>query len=73
MRDVLIDRLPMILAPTELYATAALLGSGVAVTGVTLEWPFVPTVIGAAVLCFFVRYMAMRRGWHLPVPRVPDD
>ncbi|WP_348764941.1 trimeric intracellular cation channel family protein [uncultured Salinisphaera sp.] len=73
MRDVLIDRLPMVLAPTELYATAALLGSGVAVTGVTLNWPFAPTVIGAAALCFFVRYMAMRRGWHLPVPRLYND
>ena len=70
MRDVLIDRLPMVLAPTELYATAALLGSAIAVTGMTLAWPFLPTVVGAALLCFFVRYMAMRRGWHLPVPRV---
>ncbi|MBO9471016.1 trimeric intracellular cation channel family protein [Endozoicomonas sp. G2_2] len=72
MRDVLIDRLPMVLAPTELYATAALLGSTITVTGMTLGWPFVPTVIVAATLCFFLRYMAMRRGWHLPVPRVGD-
>ncbi|GAB3685350.1 trimeric intracellular cation channel family protein [Salinisphaera aquimarina] len=70
MRDVLIARIPTVLQQVELYATAALAGSALTVLGVTLDWPFVPTVIGAAVLCFFLRLMALRRGWHLPAPRV---
>ena len=69
MRDVLIARMPMVLAPTELYATPALLGSTIAVIGVTFGWPFVPTTVCGALSCFFVRYMAMRHGWCLPLPR----
>lgn len=72
MRDVLIGRMPLVLQPLELYAVAALSGAAVAVLGVTMGWPFMPTALAAAGLCFFVRFMALRRGWRLPAPRVDD-
>ncbi|MES1930592.1 YghA protein [Salinisphaera dokdonensis CL-ES53] len=72
MRDVLIARMPAVLQPVELYATAALAGSSLTVIGATLDWPFVPTVLCAAGLCFFLRFMALRRGWRLPAPRIGE-
>jgi uncharacterized membrane protein YeiH len=65
-RDVLLTDIPTVLR-AELYAVAALLGAAVVVTAHVLqlasEWA---AVIGAA-LCFGLRLVAMRYGWHLPV------
>lgn len=72
VRDVLIGRIPAVLQQHELYAIAALAGAAVAVVGVELSWPFTPTALIAAGLCFFVRFMSLRHGWRLPSPRVDD-
>jgi uncharacterized membrane protein YeiH len=53
----------------DLYAIAALAGAAVVVTGHLLQLPSPPTTIAGAALCFGLRLMAMRRGWHLPVAR----
>lgn len=65
VRDVLVSEIPTVLR-TELYAVAALLGASVVVIGDALHLPYsVSSGVGAA-LCFGLRFMAMRRGWHLP-------
>ncbi len=68
VRDVLVREIPTVLR-TELYAVAALIGAAVVVTGRMLHVPsFLADVAGAA-LCFGLRFMAMRRGWQLPIAR----
>lgn len=74
VRDVLVREIPTVLR-TELYAVAALLGAAVMVIGRMLQLPaFVAATLGA-VLCFGLRFIAMRRGWQLPIagpPKQPD-
>lgn len=72
LRDVLIGRIPAVLQQSEIYAIAALAGAAVAVVGVALSLPLTPTALVAAALCFFIRFMSLRHGWHLPSPRVDD-
>jgi uncharacterized membrane protein YeiH len=66
VRDVLVSEIPNVLR-TELYAVAALVGAAVVVIGDTLHFPPSAAGIAGAVLCFVLRYAAMRRGWQLPV------
>lgn len=68
VRDVLITRIPNVLQ-RELYAVAALLGAIVVVSGDILGLPATPTAVGGAVACILLRFMAMRRGWQLPVAK----
>jgi len=68
VRDVLLTEVPMVLR-ADLYAVAALAGAIVVVVGVALAWPSTPVAIFAAILCFGLRMMAVRRGWQLPVAR----
>lgn len=66
-RDLLAGRVPVVLR-SELYATPALVGAGVAVTGAQAglaTWTF---AIPAAVLCFGWRMVAVSRGWNAPRP-----
>ena len=65
-RDVLLAEVPTVLR-SEIYAVAALTGAAVVVIGGTLHLPPVPTTVAGAVLCFGLRLVAIRRGWHLPV------
>lgn len=65
-RDILVARTPVILQ-SELYAVAALAGATVVVTGHWLQLPSVPVVMLGALLCFGLRFMAIRHGWRLPV------
>lgn len=67
-RDVLVREIPTVLR-TELYAVAALLGSVVMVGGRMLHLPTTDAAIAGAVLCFGLRFMAIRRGWQLPIAR----
>ncbi len=67
-RDVLVREIPTVLR-TELYAVAALLGSVVMVGGRMLNLPSTDAAIAGAVLCFGLRFMAIRRGWQLPIAR----
>jgi len=68
VRDILVGEIPTVLR-TELYAVAALLGAAVVVGGSMLHFPANPAAIAGAVLCFGLRFVAMRRGWHLPIAR----
>lgn len=65
-RDVLVARVPVVLQ-AELYAIAALAGGGVVALAATFGWPQHPAMVIGALLCFFLRYMGIRRGWRLPV------
>lgn len=68
VRDVLVREIPTVLR-IELYAVAALLGAATVVLGSMLQLPSSVAATTGAVLCFALRYTAMRRGWHLPVAR----
>jgi uncharacterized membrane protein YeiH len=65
-RDVLLADIPTVLR-ADLYAVAALAGAAVVVIGAALWLPPIPVTIAGAVLCFGLRFIAIRRGWHLPV------
>jgi uncharacterized membrane protein YeiH len=64
-RDVLLTEIPTVLR-ADLYAVAALAGAA-------LRLPSTPVVIAGAVLCFVIRFMAIRRGWHLPIAGEPGQ
>lgn len=68
VRDILVREIPTVLR-TELYAVAALLGAAAVVVGRLLHLPPAVAAIAGAVLCFGLRFMAMRRGWQLPTAR----
>jgi uncharacterized membrane protein YeiH len=70
-RDVLLAEIPTVLR-ADLYAVAALAGATVVVIGAALRLPSTTAVtIAGAVLCFGLRFVAIRRGWHLPVADEP--
>lgn len=66
VRDVLVREIPTVLR-TELYAVAALMGASVVVIGRVLEIPSGAAAAAGAALCFVLRFMAIRRGWQLPI------
>ena len=66
VRDVLLAQVPLVLR-ADLYAVAALAGAAVVAFGHWLHWPPAPCAIAGALLCFGLRIMALRFGWHLPV------
>jgi uncharacterized membrane protein YeiH len=68
VRDVLVREIPTVLR-TELYAVAALIGAAVVVSGRMLDVPSGAAAGVGAVLCFGLRFMAIRRGWQLPIAR----
>ena len=68
VRDILVREIPSVLR-TELYAVAALIGSSVVVAGQMLHLPPSVSSIAGAVLCFGLRFMAMRYRWQLPIAR----
>ena len=72
VRDVLVREIPTVLR-IELYAVAALIGAAVVVIGRILHVPSLAAALAGAVLCFGLRFMAMRRGWQLPIARLPKQ
>jgi uncharacterized membrane protein YeiH len=72
VRDVLVREIPTVLR-TELYAVAALIGAAVVVIGRVLHLPSSEAATAGAILCFGLRFMAMRRGWQLPIARAPKQ
>ena len=56
----------------SLYAVAALAGAAVAVIGTALRLPSTAVTIAGAVLCFGLRFIAIRHCWHLPVAGEPE-
>ena len=72
VRDVLVREIPTILRK-ELYAVAALIGSVVVVGGRSMHLAPSVAAIAGAILCFSVRFAAMRRGWQLPTASGPGQ
>ena len=70
LRDVLVAQVPTVLR-AELYAVAALAGAVVVVVGHVLNLPPTAMAIAGAALCFGIRFVAIRRDWHLPVAGFP--
>ncbi len=64
-RDILVAEIPTVLR-ADFYAVAALIGATVVVLGRKLNFPSAPTGMTGAILCFGLRFLAIRRGWHLP-------
>jgi len=65
VRDVLVREIPTVLR-TELYAVAALIGAATLVIGRMLNVASGAAAAAGAILCFGLRFVAMRRGWQLP-------
>ena len=74
VRDLLVVQIPSVLQ-RELYAVAALVGAVLVVIGHALALPPAPVAVAGAIACFALRFLAMRRGWQLPVARArpPHD
>lgn len=69
LRDVLANDIPAVLR-SDLYALAALACAVIVSAGHVLQYhPVAPAILGMAV-CFALRFMAIRHGWHLPAVRV---
>jgi len=66
VRDVLVSEVPAVLR-AEIYAVAAMAGGAVVVLGHGLKVPWALATGAGAALCFGLRYVAIRRGWQLPV------
>jgi uncharacterized membrane protein YeiH len=69
VRDVLIQRLPTVLA-SELYAIPALIGATITVVAAEVGLPLVPFAVAAAAVCFLVRMIGV--WFNLHAPRPPD-
>ena len=72
MRDILAAEVPAVLRG-DIYAVAAMAGAAVVVVGRQLRLPPTPVTIAGAGLCFALRFIALRRGWQLPVSRRPGS
>ncbi|MGY3438261.1 MULTISPECIES: trimeric intracellular cation channel family protein [unclassified Marinovum] len=67
MRDVVANEVPVVLRQGELYATAALAGSGTALIIKTLGFGPDWTLLGCAVATWALRAGSLGFGWSLPV------
>lgn len=67
VRDVLLAEVPAVLR-SELYAVAALAGSAIVAGGHVLGVEPLVTALVGGLVCFGLRIVALRRGWHLPRP-----
>ena len=65
-RDVLLTEIPQVLR-SDLYAVAALAGASIIVIGHMLGLSYGISALAGGALCFSLRFMAIRHGWHLPV------
>jgi uncharacterized membrane protein YeiH len=72
VRDILLAAVPTVLR-ADIYALAALAGAAVVVIGQFLHVPPTAATVVGALLCFGLRLMAIRRGWHLPVAGKPEQ
>ncbi|HZZ83938.1 MAG TPA: trimeric intracellular cation channel family protein [Anaeromyxobacteraceae bacterium] len=70
VRDLLVAEVPAVLH-AEIYAVAALAGASVVVVGNGLGIPSSLATSAGALLCFGLRFLALRRGWRLPVAGEP--
>ena len=68
VRDVLAAEVPSVLRG-DVYAVAALAGGTVVAVGRTMQLPPAAVSIAGALLCFGLRFAAIRRNWQLPIAR----
>jgi len=68
LRDLLVMQIPTVLR-ADLYALAALAGAAIVVLGHMLDFNTIGSILVGGLACFFLRYMAIRHGWHLPMAR----
>lgn len=66
VRDVLITEVPVVLR-ADLYAVAALAGATVVVIGHSLNLSSAASSSAGALICFGLRFLAIRYNWKLPV------
>ena len=66
VRDLLVSEVPAVLR-AEIYAVAAMAGGTVVVLADRVGLPSAFGIGAGASLCFGLRYLAIRRGWQLPV------
>jgi uncharacterized membrane protein YeiH len=71
VRDVLSAQIPSVLR-ADVYAVAALAGAAVVVLSRIAQLHSLPGTLIGALLCFTLRYLALRRGWQLPEARWTD-
>jgi uncharacterized membrane protein YeiH len=68
LRDILLNRVPVILEK-EIYASAALTGAVIVVSGNYLKWVSGDWIAIIAIsACFILRILGLRYHWNLPVP-----
>jgi uncharacterized membrane protein YeiH len=77
IRDILGGEVPIILRK-EIYATAALAGSGVFALLAAAGSPGIAAALAGFLVCFVIRALALSRGWSLPPYRArpgrrPDE
>lgn len=72
VRDVLLAEIPTVLR-AELYAVAALAAATVVVIGHMLQLQVASVTAVALMLCFWLRVMAIRHGWRLPVAQFREQ
>jgi uncharacterized membrane protein YeiH len=65
-RDILINEVPVVLR-ADLYAVAALCGAAVVVIGHAMSVSSAASSIAGALICFGLRFLAIRYDWRLPV------
>ena len=65
LRDVLLNRIPVIFEK-EIYASAALIGAGVVVTGNYFGWTNDWVFPAGFLFCFTLRILALYYHWELP-------
>ena len=71
-RDILVGEIPTVLR-ADLYAVAALAGAAVVVSGTLLKLPAGVDAGAGLILCFGLRFIAIRRGWQLPTARWAEE
>ena len=67
VRDILTAEAPYVLRGPDVYAVAAIAGASVVVVGRMLELPAAPVAVSGAILCFALRFIAIRRRWQVPI------
>lgn len=68
MRDILAGEVPFVLR-SDLYALAALAAGSIVAIGHLLDIPPTYPMLIGAIVCIFLRFMAIYRGWRLPTAR----
>jgi uncharacterized membrane protein YeiH len=71
-RDILVTEIPAVLR-ADFYAVAALVGAMVVVAGREFGFARAPVGMAGAALCFGLRFIAIRRSWHLPSADEPKS